>query len=414
MLFQATSDPHFPNATIMKNASLTLLLALLPLIAACGDETPAASTAPHEDAVDLTDWDPRMAPEDLESGRSDASWQRVVQLDTAGLTRESVANPETWEQIEPQTVNTTATQLPIYRESEGPSVLRAQILLDRVMFSPGIIDGRWGKNTEKAVYWFQQREGLRRTGWIDQETFDRLVRLAGVTPELIRTYTVTEDDVAGPFVTIPEDIYEKAELDCMCYESVTEKLSELFHTAPAVLQKLNPGVDLDALTAGMQIQVPNVRGEGMRAQGEIAKIVVSAEGFYVHALDASGRILYHFPTTLGSSFDPSPTGNHSIAKITRDPWWHYQPAILEHVDDSDEDAMIPAGPNNAVGVVWMALSLPHYGIHGTSAPETIGYTTSAGCVRLTNWDALFLSGLVREGTPVQFSADPAPAPSSNG
>lgn len=390
---------------------LLLLLSFAPIFASCERDSAAEPDQIPEGAVDLT-WarDPRLAVEVLESGRSDSTWQRVVELDTAGVTRRAVADPERWEQITSEAVNSAPMQLPLYRKSEGASVLRAQILLDRAMFSPGIIDGRWGKNTEKAVYWFQQREGLPRTGWIDQATFDRLVQLGGETPDLIRPYTLAAEDVEGPFVTIPEDIYAKAKLDCMCYESISESLSERFHVSPDVLRQLNPGVSLDSLTTGTTIQVPNVRGEGMRAPEEIAKLVISADGFFVHAVDANGRILYHFPTTLGSSFDPSPSGDHSIVRITRNPTWHYQPSILAHVDDSEEEAMIPAGPNNAVGVVWMELSIPHYGMHGTSAPETIGYTTSAGCVRLTNWDAIFLSGLVRAGTPVEFSARPDPSP----
>lgn len=393
-----------------------LLLPLALTIGGCSDDSePPTNNTTRSDAVTLTgDWDTRLTADDLEQGRGDPSWQQVVQLDTAGLERGTIANAESFEQITPDMVNSFPMQLPLYREAAGPSVLRAQILLDRVMFSPGIIDGRWGKNTEKAVYWFQQREGLRRTGWIDQETFDRLVQLAGDTPELVRPYTLTASDVEGPFVTIPEDIYEKAELDCMCYESAAEALSERFHVTREILEQLNPDISFDALAAGTTVLVPNVQGEGTRASGEVAKLVISAQGFYVHALDAGGRILYHFPTTLGSSFDPSPSGQHTITSITPDPWWHYQPSILAHVDSEDEEAMIPAGPNNAVGVVWMALSIPHYGIHGTSAPETIGYSTSAGCVRLTNWDAIFLSGLVSEGTPVEFSSRPDPSPVENG
>jgi hypothetical protein len=128
----------------------------------------------------------------------------------------------------------------------------------------------------------------------------------------------------------------------------------------------------------------------------------------VHALDAGGRILYHFPSTLGSTYDPSPQGSFTINDVTEDPSWHFQPKILEHVPDDKPDAMIPAGPNNAVGLVWMDLSEPHYGIHGTKSPETIGYATSAGCVRLTNWDALFLSKRVSKGTRCA-SATPAAA-----
>lgn len=353
--------------------------------------------------IELTsDWDARLPTDALERGRREGAWRRVVALDTANLDASGAANPEEWEQISVESVNREPMHLPLYGSVAGPSVIRAQILLDRVLFSPGIIDGHWGDNTEKAIYWFQDREGLRATGRVDQETFERLVERAGAGAELVRRHTLTAEDVEGPFVTIPEDIYDKAELDCLCYESLTEKLGELFHTSPAILGQLNPGVDLNGLSAGDALHVPNVREAGAGSGAQVARIVVSGEGYYVHALDAQGRILFHFPSTLGSTFDPSPDGEHRITSITEDPWWHYQPAILAHVDSNEPDANIPPGPNNAVGVVWMALSIPHYGIHGTSAPETIGYTTSAGCVRLTNWDALFLSRRIAEGVAVEF------------
>ncbi|CAN5777286.1 L,D-transpeptidase [soil metagenome] len=343
-----------------------------------------------------------LSAEELERGRHDTGWRRVVQFDTTGLGDAVSSNPESWEDITTEAVNGGATYLPIFGNVAGPSVLTAQILLDRALFSPGIIDGRWGKNTEIATYWFQTREGLRATGRVDQKTFNRLAQLAEEPRELVRSHRLSEDDVEGPFVDIPEDIYDKAKLDCLCYESLQEKLGELFHTSPDVLGKLNPGVQLNQLAAGNEIRVPNIRNKDAAPAGRVERLVVSGAGHYLHALDSSGRILYHFPTTLGSSYDPSPDGLHTVRSITRDPWWHYQPAILEHVDSSKPDANIPPGPNNAVGLVWMALSKPHYGIHGTSAPETIGYATSAGCVRLTNWDALFLADRIESGVDVEF------------
>ena len=60
------------------------------------------------------------------------------------------------------------------------------------------------------------------------------------------------------------------------------------------------------------------------------------------------------------------------------------------------------GPNNPVGVVWIALSAKGYGIHGTPDPDAVGKTQSHGCIRLTNWDALTLARLVKKGTPVDF------------
>jgi lipoprotein-anchoring transpeptidase ErfK/SrfK len=388
----------------------TVLCAAAVLVGGCGDGTgePASGPAAPDDATmeragDASPhWDrAQLSREELERGRHDASWRQVVRIDPDAASDSAGAGPqESWEGISPETLNRSAMRLPLYGEVEGPSVLRAQILLDRAFFSPGIIDGRWGKNTEKAIYWFQHREGLPANGRLNPATFERLVQVSGTAPP-VRRHTLSEDDVAGPFVTIPEDIYEQAELDCMCYESLTEKLVERFHTAAEVLALLNPGVDLDGLRAGQQIQVPAVR-DTSPPSAQIARLVVSDRGHYVHAMDAAGRILFHFPSTLGSRYDPSPTGEWRVTSITEDPWWHYQPSILAHVDDSEPDARIPPGPNSAVGRVWMALSKPHYGIHGTSAPETIGYATSAGCVRLTNWDALFLSRVLSDGTPVEF------------
>jgi lipoprotein-anchoring transpeptidase ErfK/SrfK len=343
----------------------------------------------------------RIAREDLERGRMDPSWRRVVQLDTLP-DGETGTNPESWEDISPRAVNSVATYLPLHGDVAGPSVLRVQVLLDRALFSPGIIDGRWGKNTEKAVYWLQQREGLRRTGRVDQATFQRLRELGGTPPELIRVHALTAEDVSGPFITIPEDIYEQADLRCMCFESLAEKLGEMFHTSPALLEQLNPGVDLNAVGAGDRIAVPHVRDAAAPAAGTVDRLVISDGGFYLHAVDAEGRILYHFPTTLGSSYSPSPTGDYRVTGTAQDPNWHYQPDLLEGIPDDEEDALIPAGPNNAVGVVWMQLSKPHYGIHGTNAPETIGYATSNGCVRLTNWDARFLSERITQGVLVEF------------
>ena len=377
--------------------TLTVLLTVT-VAAGCG-----RSNARGEARGDASPyWDnSRPTAEELERARMDMSWRRVVMLDTVAE-EDSIANPERWEDISPQAVNQRPMHLPLHGDISGPSVLRTQVLLNRALFSPGIIDGRWGANTEKAVYWLQKREGIPATGRVNQRTFERLIQLAGGPQQLVREHRLTEEDVEGPFTTIPDNIYEQAELECSCYESLPEKLGELFHTSPDLLRQLNPGVELSQLSAGTIIQVPNIR-EPQSGQGaEVAKLIISDEGKYLHAVDANDRIVFHFPTTLGSSYDPSPEGRHEITSITEDPWWHYQPDLLAHVDDSKPDARIPPGPNNAVGLVWMALDKPHYGIHGTSAPETIGYTTSAGCVRLTNWDALFLSRRIDERTTVTF------------
>jgi lipoprotein-anchoring transpeptidase ErfK/SrfK len=309
--------------------------------------------------------------------------------------------PEKWEDITVATANAGTYNLPVGRGHSGPSVLHVQVLLNRAFFSVGMLDGRWGRNTQTAVTWLQAREGLPATGTVDSVTYARLVQLAGEGPT-VREHVLTEDEVRGPFVEIPADIYAHARLRCSCYESLSEKLTENFQAHVTLLQRLNPGVKLDSVTAGTVLNVPQVRDTAAAPSGVVKQIVVSGSSNYLQALDSAGTILYHFAATLGATIDPSPVGDYRVTSIHPNPWWNYQPKLLAHVPDDRPNALIPPGPNNAVGRVWMSLSAPHYGIHGTKSPETIGYAESAGCVRLTNWDVVFLSSRVAPGTPVSF------------
>ncbi len=394
----------------------TSLLVLVLALSACQieqrsadrpDQTPTATTSGAASTSGLAGRTPTDA--DVETARRDTAWRGFAarSTDYAPLSADTASARRDERPLRADTAAyAEALALPLSADTDGRAVLYAQILLDRARFSPGQVDGRWGQNTEKAVFWLQRREGLDATGTLDRPTLQRLLRLADA-PEapdsLLTVHTLTEEDMAGPFEEIPDDIYAKAEMDRLPYESLAEKLGERFHVAPSLLRAWRGGDrnrSLDSLAAGDTLRVPNLRDEAPSAS--VARLVVSDGGGYLHALDASGRIVYHFPATLGSEYDPSPSDTLEITSIAHNPNWHYQPAILADVDDDEEDAMIPPGPNNAVGVVWMALSEEHYGIHGTAHPETIGHTASAGCVRLTNWDAERLAGLVSEGTEVAF------------
>jgi peptidoglycan hydrolase-like protein with peptidoglycan-binding domain len=114
-------------------------------------------------------------------------------------------------------------------------LLRAQVLLDRTHFSPGVIDGKSGENARQAIVAFQKARGLRPDGKLDKETFAKLVE-TGTEPALIE-YKIGEGDVKGPFVVnIPKDFEHMAELDHLGYRSALELLSEKFHASEAVLQ----------------------------------------------------------------------------------------------------------------------------------------------------------------------------------
>ena len=359
-------------------------------------------------------------PEEMERERFAEAWRRQQSFRAEMKRRQAnpeeapqrdlpIANvgageqwPETLTATNPATIERSPVHVPIRGDVSGPSVLKAQVLLDRVSFSGGVIDGRWGKNSAIGVYWFQRERGLEATGEIDETTFRELAAAAGYTPSVI-PYTTTASDVEGPFVQITGDVYAQQDLKCMCYESLEEKLAERFHTTVELLQMLNPDTRLNDVRAGQTLLVPNVRSPvPENGAKDVVRIVVSVGGNYLHAYDAQGAMIFHAPTTVGSKYDPSPSETLKLVRTAFDPWFKYQPKLYYEVPDEEPEANLPPGPNSPVGVVWMALSKPHYGIHGTARPETIGYTSSHGCIRLTNWDARDLARRTPRGTTVDF------------
>jgi lipoprotein-anchoring transpeptidase ErfK/SrfK len=307
---------------------------------------------------------------------------------------------ETFKGLDPNAINAAPVVVPLKGDVAGPSVLKTQVFLDRSGFSVGTLDGRWGRNTAIALWWFQRSRGIDAPdpGAMDEQTYRTLAANAAAPQALVQR-TLSEEDVKGPFESIPEDVYDKEKLDCLCYESVKEKLAERFHTTIDFLDLLNPDAQF---TAGESIWVPNVREALTQDQPDIARIQISIRGNTFNAFDAAGNLVFHSPTTLGSKYDPSPRETVEVKKITFDPHFHYQPTLFHEVPDSDPEANLPPGPNSPVGVVWIALSKPHFGIHGTSDPDSIGYASSHGCVRLANWDARDVAHRVKPGVQVEF------------
>jgi lipoprotein-anchoring transpeptidase ErfK/SrfK len=289
-----------------------------------------------------------------------------------------------------QAVNDVVWTSEIQSGSPAAEILRTQILLDRVRYSPGEIDARFGRNTTLAVQGFQASEGLEPTGIVDQRTWDLLAR---ETEPVLVPYVISKEDVAGPFNKIPADMLEKGKLKALTYESPQEALGEKFHIQPELLAKLNPGKDLSA--AGVEIMVPNVRPESVPGVAE--RVVVSKTRTVVQALAANGTVLAQYPATIGSDKDPLPLGTWKITVVQVDPVFNYNPDLFWDADPSHSKARIAPGPNNPVGSVWIGLSKEHYGIHGTPAPGKIGHSESHGCIRLTNWDARDLAAMLKPG-----------------
>jgi lipoprotein-anchoring transpeptidase ErfK/SrfK len=288
------------------------------------------------------------------------------------------------------------TDQPMTAQQLRDVLLRAQVLLDRAHFSPGVIDGEDGENVRNAVMAYERANDLPVDGKLDAEVWKKLTADEGV---VLTDYVVTAEDVAGPFVAeIPKDYAEMAKLERLAFTGPLEALAERFHMDPPLLQALNPGVDF---TKPGAVIVVAAAARGPLA-AEVATIEVDKALKQVRAYDAAGKMLAAYPATVGSSDMPTPSGELTVRTIAPAPTWTYDPSRLNFGDRKAGKLTIAAGPNNPVGSVWIDLSKETYGIHGAPEPRLVGKTASHGCVRLTNWDAEQLSKAVEKGTKVVF------------
>jgi len=309
-------------------------------------------------------------------------------------------------------------------------VMQAQVVLDRLGFTPGVVDGKTGLSTRNAIAGFQEANGLPQSGEMDAATREKLGQWS--TIPATRKVTIPADFAAGPFMAMPKDPAEQAKLPALTYASLDEKLAERFHTTVPTLLALNPGVvavpanappGSAAFRGGQEITVPNVGHDRIDPgqmsgdadwqrtlamlgvgtdQPAVERVVVSKSKGTLKAYDKADKLVAVYTATMGSTHDPLPIGNWKVNGVSRNPKFHYNPALFWDASPGDKKAMLPPGPNSPVGVVWIDVSKEHYGIHGTPSPETIGRAESHGCVRLTNWDAARLSLMVKPGTKVVF------------
>lgn len=304
-------------------------------------------------------------------------------------------------------------------EQRDISVMHAQVILDHLGFSPGVIDGLHGQSLKLALQGFQKAKGLNETGELDQATLRALSEWRSIRPTML--VRLTEADVRGPFYgKLPRSLPEQAKYPALGYANALERLAERFHTTPDTIVALND--PRRPLRAGWVIRVPTVAPQSQDYAGDLspewrntltelnidarqpeaARIVVDKSDGALRVYDKADKLIAQFPATMGSQHDPLPIGSWKIQGAAYNPTFHYNPDLFWDASSKDDKATLPPGPNGPVGVVWLDLNKPHYGIHGTPNPDKIGRTESHGCIRLTNWDVARLALMVKPGTPARF------------
>ncbi|CAN5548507.1 L,D-transpeptidase [soil metagenome] len=315
---------------------------------------------------------------------------------------------------------------------------RLQIFLDRANFGPGKLDGYYGDFTRKALALYRESRGEpaapgdpKSDAAPDVSGLD----LASMDPVFI-TYTVTDEDLKA-IGKLPEAVAEKAKLKSLPYENGAEAVAEKFHSDVDFIAQLNPGMSKE-IKAGDQLKVPNVepfeisaiadlkRGSEMAAiaanenagddkadgddgsqepkgdgNGQASGVSITVDTkTNMLAVRADGKAVAAYPVTIGSEQTASPIGDWKIRGIAKMPTFRYDEKMLNEGERSDDFHMLPPGPNNPAGVMWIALNREGMGLHGTNDPDSVGRSASHGCVRLANWDVVRLAGKVKGGVPV--------------
>jgi lipoprotein-anchoring transpeptidase ErfK/SrfK len=280
-----------------------------------------------------------------------------------------------------------------------------QIALEREGFSPGIIDGKPGAKTELATREYQRYAGLPPSGRLDEATAKALA-IDEITP--FNLYRVTAEDLAG---IAPElhDWNQKAAQSYLGYYSALDALAEKFHTSKRFLQAINPEVVFDTVKPGSVILAPRVL-DPVKLSFRSLRVDLGKKVIFLIGADGRTTGLVH--CSIAANVAKRPSGEGQVVVVAPNPNYTFNPESWPEVHNVARTLLIPPGPRNPVGLYWIGLNLPGYGIHGTPIPENIGKTGSHGCFRLANWDAVRLGSVVRVGMRVEFISESGQRPTT--
>src|SRR6266567_4121438 len=243
--------------------------------------------------------------------------------------------------------------------------------------------------------------------------------------------TVTDADLAsvGP---LPSSVAAQAKLKFLPYRDAADAIAEKFHSDVHLLEQLNSG-KMKTIKPGDQLMAPNVEpfeltlvkkikpgsevalqaaneiedqpdaqaGTPEEHRGTTANVVIKIDT-KANTLEVyeGEKLIAAYPVTVGSAQTVSPIGEWKVRRITKMATFRYDKEMLKHGQCSGNFYLLPPGPRNPVGVMWIALNKKGIGIHGTNSPESIGHAASHGCIRLANWDVVRLATKIKSGDSV--------------
>jgi len=275
--------------------------------------------------------------------------------------------------------------------------LEAQLALDRQGISSGSLDGKIGSQTHAAIRAFQRQADIPVTGELDATTKSNLT----LNTPPITTYVITSNDLAR-LQPLSKTWTGKSQQSSLDYENILELVAEKSHAHPDLIRRLNPAVGWTNVTEGTAVQVPDIALDSVPSKAAFARISLSEK--VLEAFDTDSNLLAHFPCSIAQRVEKRPVGELHVAVIAPNPNYTFDPELFPESAEAKEQPgvklILPPGPNNPVGAVWIGLDKSGYGIHGTPRPEDVGRTESHGCFRLANWNAELLLKMVWMGMPV--------------
>jgi lipoprotein-anchoring transpeptidase ErfK/SrfK len=276
------------------------------------------------------------------------------------------------------------------------NLFEAQLALARLALSPGSLDGVFGSRTRNALRMFQQREQLPASGELDARTRRRLILRA----QPYTNYVVTVEDL-GRLLPVGTGWVAKSEQPRLDYAGILELVAERSWSHPDFVSRLNPLVDWGQVMAGTKLLVPNVSMPEVTGKAALVRIQLGSR--FLQVFDDKVNLMAHFPCTIARSVDRRPLGELRVDVMISMPNYTFDPTRFAPTAETrgiENKLILPPGPNNPVGTVWIGLNRSGYGIHGTPEPEKVGGAESLGCFRLSNWCAEHLLKLVWVGMPV--------------